>query len=118
MCIRDSCYSLSVYAGSKHPDLAMKLVEELLAPDVITMYADGGLPARQSDYEDEKYQSELYLSMLEIAENGRNVAETVNYMKLADSVAAAVQEVIATDGDVQEIFTRYQDEYNARYAGE
>ena len=30
----------------------MKLVEELLAPDVITMYADGGLPARQSDYED------------------------------------------------------------------
>lgn len=39
-------------------------------------------------------------------------------MKLADSVAAAVQEVIATDGDVQEIFTRYQDEYNARYAGE
>ena len=43
---------------------------------------------------------------------------TVNYMKLADSVAAAVQEVIATDGDVQEIFTRYQDEYNARYAGE
>jgi len=113
-----NCYSLSVYAGSKHPDLAMKLVEELLAPDVITMYADGGLPARQSDYEDEKYQSELYLSMLEIAENGRNVAETVNYMKLADSVAAAVQEVIATDGDVQEIFTRYQDEYNARYAGE
>ena len=96
----------------------MKLVEELLAPDVITMYADGGLPARQSDYADEKYQSELYLSMLEIAENGRNVAETVNYMKLADSVAAAVQEVIATDGDVQEIFTRYQDEYNARYAGE
>ena len=56
--------------------------------------------------------------MIEIAENGRNVAETVNYMKLADSVAAAVQEVIATDGDVQEIFTRYQDEYNARYAGE
>jgi len=42
----------------------------------------------------------------------------LNYMKLADSVAAAVQEVIATDGDVQEIFTRYQDEYNARYAGE
>ena len=24
-----NCYSLSVYAGSKHPDLAMKLVEEL-----------------------------------------------------------------------------------------
>ena len=82
------------------------------------MYADGGLPARQSDYEDEQYQGPLYKAMLEIAEDGRNVAETVNYMKLADSVAAAVQEIIANDGDVKEVFTRYQDEYNARYAGE
>lgn len=113
-----NCYSLSIYAGSEHPDLAMKLIEELLAPDVITMYADGGLPARQSDYEDEQYQGPLYKAMLEIAEDGRNVAETVNYMKLADSVAAAVQEIIANDGDVKEVFTRYQDEYNARYAGE
>lgn len=112
-----NCYAISIYKNSENPDLSMKLIEELLAPDVIDLYADGGLPARQSDYADEKYQTPLYQSMLAIAENGKNVAETENYMKLADSIAAAIQEVIANDSDVQETFTKYQDEYNARYAG-
>ena len=38
-------------------------------------------------------------------------------MKLADSVAAAVQEVIATDGVCGDLYT-VSGWYNARYAGE
>ena len=52
------------------------------------------------------------------AAQGKSMPQTANYMKLADSVAAAIQEIVLIKGDAKEILTRYQDEYNARYAGE
>ena len=110
-------WTLGISKTCPYPDEAMRLVELLIKPDNIKHYLNG-IPVRQSAYENKAYSADLYQVMRQAAAQGKSMPQTANYMKLADSVAAAIQEIVLTKGDAKEILTRYQDEYNARYAGE
>ena len=80
-----------------------------------------GLPVLESIYEEPQYkESTLYQEYKNSIANGRWAVPTKNYKNLTLSISAAIQEVIMTnDADkTAEIMQRYQDEYNAEYAGE
>lgn len=110
-------WGVGVAKSTEYPDEAARLLQLLLAPENVILF-DYGLPVRQTAYESDRYNTEFYQMMKDTAEQGRTFAKTVNYGHLADSIAAAVQEIVLTGGDPLVILKRYQDEYNASYGGE
>jgi maltose-binding protein MalE len=64
-----------------------------------------------------EYKTPLYAKFAEAAAVGRQMPATPYYMNLADSVAAAVQELVSSNGNAREILNRHQTEFNNRYGG-
>ena len=111
-----NCWTLSVHKLSRHPAEAFELIETMLAPDNLAAYADAGLPARRSMWEKPQYANTWYRTWRRAAEAGRPMPDTPNYNDLADTVAAAVQEIVLKQADPAQTLKRYQDEFNRRYA--
>jgi multiple sugar transport system substrate-binding protein len=112
-----NAWMISIGAQSKQPEMAWKLIETMLRPELLREYPDAGLPARQSEYQQPAYSSEFYQRWREIAEHGRGMPPTPYYSQLADTVAAALQEIIGKTGDVKKTLGRYEDEWNKQHGG-
>jgi ABC-type glycerol-3-phosphate transport system substrate-binding protein len=112
-----NAWCLSIHKLSKYPDMAFKLLETVLRPENLINYPDAGLPARLSAWEAPEYQSEFYQLWLEAARNGRPMPPTPNYPELADTVAAALQEILANQSDIAGTLQKFEDEWNTKYAG-
>jgi len=110
-----NCWTVSIHKLSRHPAEAFAFVEALLEPANLDHYADAGLPARKSMWERPQYTTPWYKVWRQAAEAGRPMPDTPNYNNLADSVAAALQEVILKQADPAQTLQRYQDEFNRRY---
>lgn len=108
-------WALSIHKLSKHPKQAFELIETMLEPNNVDAYADG-LPVRRSTWEKPAYQTSWYQTWRRAIEVGRPMPDTPHYNDLADTVYAAVQEIILNDVDALEVLERYQDEFNNRYA--
>jgi maltose-binding protein MalE len=67
-------------------------------------------------WERPQYATDWYQTWRRAAEAGRSMPETANYNDLADSVAAALQEIILKQADPAQTLQRYQNEFNRRYA--
>jgi ABC-type glycerol-3-phosphate transport system substrate-binding protein len=112
-----NAWLLSIHKLSPNPELAMRLIEFLLKPDMLIDYPDAGLPARLSMWEKPEFKTPFYQIWLQAAKNGRPMPPTAYYPELADTVAAAVQEVITKRGNVAEILKKFETEWNAKFAG-
>jgi ABC-type glycerol-3-phosphate transport system substrate-binding protein len=113
-----NAWLLSIHALSKNPDAAMKLMETVIQPDRLATFADAGLPARLSAWNKPEYQTPFYKTWLEAAKTGRPMPATGYYGELADTIAAAMQEILAKQAPIAETLKKFEDEYNSKYAGE
>jgi ABC-type glycerol-3-phosphate transport system substrate-binding protein len=89
----------------------------VMTPENLSTYPDAGLPGRLSAWEAPEYGSDVYKLWLETAKAGRGVPATPYYPELADAVAAAIQEVLSKNADVEATMKKTEDEWNAKYAG-
>ena len=111
-------WSLTIASSCRNPDEAMKLLETMLKWEHLQNFLSAGLPGRRSVYQQGDYGSRFYQQWMELGSRGRPMPPTANYMVLADSIAACLQEIILSRTPVEQTLRRYQNEYNARYAGE
>jgi ABC-type glycerol-3-phosphate transport system substrate-binding protein len=111
-----NAWCLSIHKLSKNADMAWKLMEVVLRPENLATYPDAGLPARLSTWAKPEYGSAFYQTWLEAAKNGRPMPPTPYYPELADTVAAALQEIMATKADIPTTLKKFEDEWNAKYA--
>ncbi|MCP4401622.1 MAG: extracellular solute-binding protein [bacterium] len=113
-----NAWLVSIHALSENPDAAMKFMEHMLQPEKLNVFPDAGLPARLSLWNKPEYQTPFYQTWLEAAKSGRSMPSTGYYGELADTVAAAMQEILASQKPIAETLQKFQDEYNSEYAGE
>lgn len=113
-----NAWMVSIHALSENPDLSMQFVEHILQPDKLHIYPDAGLPAALTLWERPEYQTPFYQIWLEAAKTGRSMPSTGYYGELADTVSAALQEILASEKPIAETLQKFQDEYNSQYAGE
>lgn len=111
-----NAWMLSIHALSKHPQEAADVLEFLVAPEQLAGFPDSALPARKSMWDQPEFQTPFYQRWRTAAEKGRPMPATPHYNELADSVAAAIQEILLEGADVAETLKRAEDEYNARFA--
>jgi ABC-type glycerol-3-phosphate transport system substrate-binding protein len=78
---------------------------------------DAGLPGRLSAWDAPEYKSDFYQLWLEAAQHGRPMPPTPYYPELADTVAAAIQEILANQADIAGTMQKFEDEWNAKYTG-
>lgn len=112
-----NAWTLSIHKLSKAPEAAFKFLTWIMKPENLAGYPDAGLPGRLSLWDRPEYQSKFYKTWLEAAKNGRPMPPTVYYPELSDTVAAALQEILATGSPVEQTLKKFEDEYNAKYAG-
>ncbi|MCS7220440.1 MAG: extracellular solute-binding protein [Anaerolineae bacterium] len=112
-----NAWCLSIHKLSPNPDLAMKLIEFAMKAEMLVDYPDAGLPARLSMWETPEFQTPFYQIWLEAAKNGRPMPPTAYYPELADTVSAAVQEVVTKKGEVEATLKKFEDEWNSKFAG-
>lgn len=108
-------WSLSIHKLSKHPDESFEFIEYVLEPDNLLTFPDAGLPARASLWKRPEYNTDFYKTWHEAAKHGRPMPSTARYPELGDTVAAAIQEILAQKAPIQATLQRYQEEYNAAY---
>jgi multiple sugar transport system substrate-binding protein len=111
-----NAWCLSIHQLSENPEIAWKLLETVLRAENLADYPDAGLPARLSAWEAPEYSSEFYQTWLEAAQNGRPMPPTPYYPELADTVAAALQEILANQADIESTLKKFEDEWNTKYA--
>ena len=110
-------WCLSVHSLSKAQDAAWKLLQIVMKPENLKTYPDAGLPGRLTAWAAPEYSSDFYKTWLEAAKNGRPMPPTPYYPELADTVSAALQEVLSKQADIPSTMKKYEDEWNAKYAG-
>lgn len=113
-----NAWCISIHTLSEQPDASMKFIEYFCRPERLFTFPDAGLPARLSLWEKPEFQTPFYKKWLEAAQNGRPMPSTGYYGELADTVAAAMQEILANQAPIAETLQKFQDEYNSQYAGE
>ncbi len=112
-----NAWCLSIHKLSKHADAAWKLMQVILKPENLKTYPDAGLPGRLSAWKTPEYSSPFYKTWLDVAQKGRGVPATPYYAEMADTVAAALQEILSKKADIATTLKKYEDEWNAKYAG-
>ncbi len=113
-----NAWFVSIYQKSKNKDAAWKFVNTMLRPENLINFPDAGLPIRASLWNTPGMQTPFYKVWQEAVENGRPMPPTAHYGELADTVAAALQEILIKDVDIAQTLKKAQDEYNAQYGGE
>ena len=113
-----NAWLLSIHALSENADASMKLMELILQPEKLFTFPDAGLPCRLSLWDKPEFQTPFYKTWLEAAKTGRPMPSTGYYGELSDTVAAALQEILTKEAPIAETLKKFEDEYNAEYAGE
>jgi ABC-type glycerol-3-phosphate transport system substrate-binding protein len=109
---------VGVHGNSEQPELAFAYIETMTAAGTLEGFPDGGLPARQSAWQDPRYDSPFYEAWFEAVDRGRAMPATTRFNELADAMTAALAEILLGGAPVESTLQRYQNEYNASYAGE
>jgi ABC-type sugar transport system, periplasmic component len=113
-------WSLGVSENCTYKEEAFDFIRMAAQWNHLRNYTEG-LPVLESAYNEPEYrESEVYQAYKESIQNGKGAVPTVNYKNLTLAVSAAVQEVIMTNDESKtaDIMKKYQDEYNAQFAGE
>ncbi len=113
-----NAWMMSVHASSPRPGLAVDLMETCLEPEALATFPDAGLPATQSTWQKPEYQTEFYQIWYQAVKTGRSMPPTAHYEELANTIAAALQEIIINEQSIPSTLASFQRTYNERYAGE
>lgn len=113
-----NAWFVSIYKLSQHKDAAWKFVEFMLQPEYLVDYPDAGLPARASLWDTPELQTPFYKVWQQAVAKGRPMPPTAHYGEVADTVAAALQEILVNNTDIEDTLQEAEDEYNAQYAGQ
>ena len=113
-----NAWCLSIHKLSKHPAEAFKFVSFLTQAKYLYKYPDAGLPARLTIWNRPEFSTPFYKKWLFAAKHGRAMPPTAHYGELADTVAAALEDIVVKKSPVGTTLKKAQDEYNASYAGE
>jgi len=113
-----NAWTVSLHALSKQPELGFALIEYLLRPETLLSFPDAGLPTRLSAWRRPEFQTPFYQVWFRAVQHGASMPYTAHYDELANTVAAALQEVLVKKAPVAATLERFQNEYNARYAGQ
>jgi multiple sugar transport system substrate-binding protein len=113
-----NAWCTSIHKLSKHPDMAWKLMLTMYKAENLKTYPDAGLPARLSAWDAPEYSSAFYKTWLDAAKSGKPMPPTAFYPELADTMAAAIQEILSKQADIATTLKKYDDEWNSKYAGQ
>jgi len=113
-----NAWTISIHSLSAHPQKSFEFIQTILKPENLTRFPDAGLPARKSEWMRPEYLTPFYQTWYRAAQAGKPMPFTAHYMDLADIVASALQEILVSHAPIAETLNRFQDEYNARFAGE
>lgn len=113
-----NAWTVSLHALCKDPELGVALIETLLRPETLLSFPDAGLPTRLSAWQRPEFQTPFYQVWFRAVQHGESMPYTAYCDELANTVAAALQEILVKKAPVQQTLLRFQNEYNARYAGE
>ncbi|MCL5997420.1 MAG: extracellular solute-binding protein [Chloroflexi bacterium] len=113
-----NAWCLSIHKLSKNSDAAWKLLQTIFKPENLRTYPDAGLPARLSAWESPEYSSDFYKIWLDAAKNGRPMPPTPYYPELADTMSAAMQEILSKKSDIPGTLKKFEDEWNSKYSGQ
>ncbi|MDZ7338982.1 MAG: extracellular solute-binding protein [candidate division KSB1 bacterium] len=112
-----NAWTVSIHTLSKNPELSAKLLRYLVRPETLLSFPDAGLPTRLSAWRRPEYQTRFYQVWFNAVQHGASMPYTAYYDELANTVAAALQEILVKHAPVAETLARFENEYNARYAG-
>jgi len=113
-----NAWALSINKLSEHPDESFKLIDFIVTPERLIDYPDAGLPTLLSLWDKPELQTDFYQEWLKAAAHGKSMPYTAHYGELADTVAACLQEILIKKAPIEATLKRFEDEYNAKYAGE
>ncbi|MBA7507262.1 hypothetical protein ES706_05980 [subsurface metagenome] len=113
-----NAWALSINTLSEHPDESFKLIDFIAGPERLFDYPDAGLPTLLSLWDKPELQTDFYKEWLKAAAHGKSMPYTAYYGELADTVAAALQEILIKKTPIEATLKKFEDEYNAKYAGE
>jgi len=114
----NNSWDVSIYSESEHKDLAWKFIQTMIKAENIIGYPDAGLPLRASLWTTPAMKTPFYNSWKQAVSTGRPMPPTAHYGELADTVAAALQQILVQDSDIADTLKKAQDTYNAQYGGE
>jgi len=113
-----NAWTISVHALTQRPAESFQLLETFIEPEALNTFPDAGLPARLSIWNRPEYQTSFYQIWFQAMVKGQSMPPTAHYEELANTVAAALQEILVKDSPVESTLQKFQDVYNKRYAGE
>jgi len=113
-----NAWALSINKLSEHPDESFKLIDFIVTPERLIDYPDAGLPTLLSLWDKPELQTDFYQEWLKAAAHGKSMPYTAHYGELADTVAACLQEILIKKAPIEATLKKFEDEYNAKYAGE
>jgi multiple sugar transport system substrate-binding protein len=113
-----NAWCLSVHKLSKNADMAWKLMQTIFKPENLRTYPDAGLPARLTTWQSPEYTNDFYKIWLDAAKNGRPMPPTPYYPELADTMSAAMQEIMSKQSDIETTLKKFEDEWNSKYSGQ
>jgi ABC-type glycerol-3-phosphate transport system substrate-binding protein len=113
-----NAWCTSIHKLSMNADMAWKLMMTMYKAENLKTYPDAGLPARLSAWDAPEYSSAFYKTWLEAAQNGKPMPPTPFYPELADTTAAAIQEILSKQSDIASTLKKYDDEWNSKYSGQ
>ena len=113
-----NAWCMSVHKLSKNPEVAWALMQTIFKPNNLKTYPDAGLPARLTGWATPEYSSAFYKTWLDAAQSGRPMPPTPYYPELADTMSAAIQEILSKKADIPATLKRFEDEWNGKYAGQ
>jgi maltose-binding protein MalE len=113
-----NAWCMSIHKLSKVPDMAFKLLMTIMKPENLKGYPDAGLPGRLSAWAAPEYSSDFYQLWLKAAKGGRSMPATAYYAELGDAVAAALQDVLSKDADIQATLKKTEDDWNGKFGGQ
>jgi ABC-type glycerol-3-phosphate transport system substrate-binding protein len=113
-----NAWTISLHALTQKPVESVQLIETFVEPETLFTFPDAGLPARLSTWGRPEYQTNFYQIWFEAARKGRSMPPTAHYEELANTVAAALQEILIKNAPIEETLMKFQQAYNVRYAGE
>ena len=113
-----NAWAISVHALTRKPVASVAFLEMFVKPEALFSFPDAGLPARLSTWERPEYRTDFYRTWYEAVKHGRSMPATAHYEELANSVAAALQEILVKNAPLEATLLKFQKAYNVRYAGE
>ena len=113
-----NAWTISVHALGQRPAKSVQLLETFVEPEALYTFPDAGLPARLSFWERPEYQTDFYQTWFKAVSKGKSMPPTAHYDELANTVAAALQEILVKHSPVKSTMLKFQKAFNLRYAGE